>query len=55
MQDNMKTDIILTTAYNITRHDDKDNTSINAWNAPAVATNQGDPGLTKQHKTIQTR
>ena len=50
MQDNMKTDIILTTAYNITRHDDRDNTNINAWIAPAVATNQGDP---RAHQATQ--
>ena len=34
--------MVLTTPDDITRHD-KDNTNIDAWITPAVATNEGDP------------
>ena len=51
MQDNEKTDIVITTPHNITRHD-KDETNIEAWSAPAVATNQGDPRV---HQATKNR
>ena len=38
MQDNIKTDRVLTTPDDMTRHDEY-NTNRNAWITPAVATN----------------